>query len=161
MNNHTDLIVKMSLDAWHSNLKRMTDTFNGISDEQMMTEIAPGKNRPVYLLGHMAAVHDRMIPLMGFGERKLEHLDNAFLASPDKTVSEIPSIAELRTAFNEANETLASHFTTLSSDEWLGKHTAVSDEDFAKEPHRNKLNILFSRTSHIASHLGQLAWVKK
>ena len=161
MNKHTELIVKMSLDAWNSNVKKMTATFDGMSDEQMMTEIAPGKNRPVYLLGHIAAVHDRMIPLMGLGERKLEHLDNAFLASPDKTISEIPSIAELRTAYNEANATLDKHFSTLSAADWFAKHTAVSDEDFAKEPHRNKLNILNSRAGHVAYHQGQLALVKK
>ena len=36
------------------------------------------------------------------------------------------------------------------------KHTAVSEEDFSKEPHRNKLNIVISRTSHLQYHTGQL-----
>jgi len=40
-------------------------------------------------------------------------------------------------------------------DEWFAKHSAVSAEDFAKEPHRNKLNILVNRTNHHSYHLGQ------
>jgi len=33
---------------------------------------------------------------------------------------------------------------------------AVSDEDFSKEPHRNKLNVIINRTNHMSYHLGQL-----
>jgi len=43
----------------------------------------------------------------------------------------------------------------------LHKHTSVSEEDFAKEPHRNRLNVLTTRTTHLASHYGQLIFLKK
>ena len=33
----------------------------------------------------------------------------------------------------------------------------VSDEDFAREPHRNKLNVLISQTNHLSYHPGQLS----
>ena len=33
-------------------------------------------------------------------------------------------------------------------------------EDFIKEPHRNKLNVLLTRTTHLAYHAGQLALLK-
>ncbi len=36
----------------------------------------------------------------------------------------------------------------------------VSDEDFEKEPHRNKLNIIVTRTSHLSYHTGQLILLK-
>jgi hypothetical protein len=36
----------------------------------------------------------------------------------------------------------------------------VSPEDFAKEPHRNRLNVLISRTNHMANHIGQLLLLK-
>lgn len=49
----------------------------------------------------------------------------------------------------------------LSPADWFAKHTAVSDEDFAKEPHRNRLNVLLSRTIHQSNHLGQLSLLKK
>ena len=45
----------------------------------------------------------------------------------------------------------------MSESDWHSKHTAVSEEDFKKEPHRNKLNVMLSRVTHKASHLGQMA----
>lgn len=41
------------------------------------------------------------------------------------------------------------------------KHSAVSEEDFAKEPHRNKLNLLLNRTNHLSYHHGQLVFLKE
>ncbi len=46
-----DNVIKMVLDAWHTHIKRTDDLFNSLTDEQLMQEIAPGKNRGVYLLG--------------------------------------------------------------------------------------------------------------
>jgi hypothetical protein len=42
-------------------------------------------------------------------------------------------------------------------EDWLKKHTAVSDEDFVKDPTRNRLAILMNRTNHASYHLGQAA----
>ena len=36
----------------------------------------------------------------------------------------------------------------------------VSAEDFAKEPHRNKLNLIINRTNHQNTHYGQLIYLK-
>jgi hypothetical protein len=51
-------------------------------------------------------------------------------------------------------------FDSLKAEEWLEKHTAVSEEDFKQEPHRNKLNIIVTRTTHLTYHTGQLALLK-
>lgn len=51
-------------------------------------------------------------------------------------------------------------FDSLKPEEWFEKHTAVSTEDFEREPHRNKLNIVVTRTSHLQYHLGQLQLLK-
>jgi hypothetical protein len=37
----------------------------------------------------------------------------------------------------------------------LQKHSAVSEEDFLREPHRNRFTVLLGRTAHIAYHVGQ------
>ncbi|MBS1566282.1 MAG: DinB family protein, partial [Bacteroidetes bacterium] len=81
-----DLFVKMSLDAWNQQLQRMNKTFSNFTDEELQLEVAPGRNRVIYLLGHMAAVHDRMLPLLGLGDRFYPQLDEAFIANPDKTI---------------------------------------------------------------------------
>ena len=44
----------------------------------------------------------------------------------------------------------------LSPEEWLERHDSVSAEDFAKEPQRNRLAMLLSRTTHAAMHEGQM-----
>jgi hypothetical protein len=36
----------------------------------------------------------------------------------------------------------------------------MTDEDFAKNPARNKLSVLLNRTSHVAYHLGQMLLAK-
>jgi len=60
-----------------------------------------------------------------------------------------------------SNATLSNAFKNLTEDQWFEKHTKVSDEDFAAAPHRNKLNVLMSRTSHLSYHQGQLILMKK
>ena len=43
-------------------------------------------------------------------------------------------------------EILKQKFDALTTNQWFDKHTAVSQEEFEKEPHRNKLNIIITRT---------------
>jgi hypothetical protein len=153
-------IVKMVFDRWHSLIKAFNASINALTDEQLQHEIAPGRNRGIYLLGHMAAVHDAMIPLLGFGDKLFPELAEPFITSPDKAVADLPPASELRAAWNKVNEFLHARFEGMGPDEWFERHTAVSAEDFEKEPHRNKLNIIFTRTTHMAYHHGQFILIK-
>jgi hypothetical protein len=150
------LIVKMVFDRWNTLLKNCDITINSITDEQLLKEIAPGKNRGIYLLGHLIAVHDDMLPILSFGVKEHTGLFEIFVKSPDKSIDEIPSAQELRTIWKKQLESLAQKLESLSADEWFEKHNSVSAEDFIKEPHRNKLNIIITRTTHLAYHIGQL-----
>ncbi len=160
MQNQESLFVKMALDGWNAHLKRADELFDSITDEQLENEVSPGRNRGIYLLGHLAAVHDRMLPLLGFGEPLRPELDQVFVFSPDKSGLEMPPAAELRLFWKNVNARLADRFAALRPGEWFEKHTAVSAEDFEKEPHRNRLNVLLSRTNHLANHLGQVVFLK-
>jgi hypothetical protein len=159
--NTNELLIKMVLDRWYGSIKNFDATLNAISDEQLQKEVAPGKNRGIYLLGHLIAVHDDMLILLGMGEKLYPELNEAFIASPDKALAQIPSANELRAYWSKQCEVLKQKFDTVKSEEWFEKHTAVSAEDFAKEPHRNKMNILLSRTNHLSNHLGQMVFLKK
>jgi hypothetical protein len=44
----------------------------------------------------------------------------------------------------------------LPPEEWLKKHNAVSDEDFAKDPLRNRRSVLQTRTTHAGFHAGRI-----
>lgn len=157
----TQVFIKIVLDAWHTAISRTDDIFNKLSDEEMAQEVSAGRNTGTYLLGHLAAVHDRMLPLLGLGERSYPELDEPFLTSPDKSGKAIPAVAELRACWKKSNDAVAAGFAKLTPAEWMGKHTTVSEEDFAKEPHRNKLNVVVNRTNHLSSHYGQLLFLLK
>lgn len=159
--NPSAMFVQSAISNWELIIKRATAVFDRLSDEELFAEIAPGKNRAIYLLGHLSAVHDMMLPLLGLGERQYPFLDAAFISNPDKAIPDLPKVEELRGYWKNINEVLVGKFRILQPEEWLQKHTAVSDEDFAREPHRNRFNVLLNRTGHVQYHLGQLALLKK
>lgn len=154
------IMVKMVLDRWYSLIKICDTALDSITNEQLQKEIVPNKNRGIYLLGHLIAVHDEMISILGLGDKLYPELYEPFLKSPDKSVSEIPSAKELRAFWNKQNEILTQKFDCLQPDEWFLKHNSVSAEDFIKEPHRNRLNVLLTRTTHLSYHAGQLMLLK-
>jgi len=146
--------------AWDIHVDRTNKILAELTDEQLAAETSGGKNTGIYLLGHLTAVHDRMISLLGFGERRFAGLDSLFVSSPDKSGFTFPPVTELRKYWNETNTSLSEYFTQMGTDEWFDRHNAVSDQDFAAEPHRNKLNLLINRTNHLSYHLGQLIYLK-
>jgi hypothetical protein len=110
-----------------------------------------------YLVGHVLATHDRMFPLLGLGERLHPDLDETYITNPDRVLGDPLSATELRRAWAEINDKLTAAFQRFTLEDWLQKHTAVSDEDFIKGPTRNRLAIVMSRTGHASYHSGQAA----
>ncbi len=158
---HLNLAIKIAVDSWLATLARTSAVLNDITDEDLQREVSPGRNTGIYLLGHLVAVHDGMLPLLGIGAQRYPHLTDVFITNPDKSGKVMPPIAELRDKWEEVNDALNTAFGAMQPHEWLAKHTAVSEEDFAKQPHRCKLNVLASRTTHLAEHYGQLLFLKK
>jgi hypothetical protein len=161
METQKQLVVKSVLDAWNSRIEAANKMFDSLSDDDLQKEVSPGRNRAIYLLGHLTAVHDKMLPLLNFESQVYPHLDEPFLNKADKTVSTLPPAKELRENWKNINSKLAAHFNRLSVDEWFQKHTSVSEEDFVKEPHRNRINVVVGRTNHLQYHIGQIALIKK
>lgn len=157
---HTGTIVKMVLDRWYGSIKNFDKIISDISDDTMLKEVAPGKNRGIYLLGHLIAVHDDMLVLLGMGAHQYPELQEPFIKVADKTTDNIPSAAALRSLWAKQCAELKEKFDSLHPEAWFEKHTAVSAEDFAREPHRNKLNIIITRTSHLQYHSGQMVLLK-
>jgi hypothetical protein len=63
--------------------------------------------------------------------------------------------------WHQLDELLWMNFTKLTPSNWLERHQSVSPEDFEKEPYRNRLAILHSRTTHLAYHAGQIRLAKR
>ncbi len=150
------LLVKMTLMAWDAQNNHLNKLISSLTDEQLAKETVPGKNTGVYLLGHLIAVSDGLLPLLGFGDRLFPDMEEVFLKNPDKSGLAHPPVAELKRRLETVNKKLNHHFQAADVSEWLSRHTAVSPEDFVREPHRNKLNAVITRTGHMAYHIGQM-----
>jgi len=58
--------------------------------------IAPGRNRGIYLLGHLVAVHDLMLPLLRFEDVIYPDLQPVFVDAPDRAFETMPPVEILR-----------------------------------------------------------------
>jgi uncharacterized damage-inducible protein DinB len=150
-----EIMSRTALNSWKLVIDRLSQAIAPLSDEQLERQVAVGKNRLRYLVGHLTAVHDRMLPLLGLGERLHPELDEAYISNPDRALPDPVSTRDLKQAWSEVNGKLTSAFETFTPEEWLQKHTAVSDEDFANDPTRNRLAVVMSRTNHASFHTGQ------
>ena len=157
-----NVMVRNAVSSWKQWVAQIDKTIGGFGDEELQREVAPGRNRLYYLLGHLTAVHDRLFSTLRLGKRLHPELDEEFIVKADKTDldDELPA-GELRAAWREVNEKLTAAMEKLSAEEWLERHDSVSPEDFAKEPQRNRLAVLLSRTTHAAMHEGQMRLAPK
>jgi hypothetical protein len=147
--------VALGLKVWKAQIERADKLFGSLSSEEVQREIAPGKNRLLYLWGHLTAIHDAMLPLLELGARLHPEFDAAFVSNPDKSQAATPSHEQVRQAWNAVNSDLRKGMEGLSWSDWLQRHTAVSEGDFAKDTSRNRFAVLLSRTNHLSYHLGQ------
>lgn len=151
------LFVKMMIDAWTRELHATGKLLEELSDEQLMREVSPGRNRGIYLVGHLIAEHDELMALLRFEAALHPELKPLFLDAPDRAFDSLPSLRTLREQWKLVHTTLMGHIAQLPAQEWFTRHANISEEDFPKEPHRNRLNVLITRTTHLAYHRGQLA----
>lgn len=93
-----EIYASVAVNSWKQIIERLDKMFASASDEDLKQQVAPGRNRIFYLLGHLTAVHDRMFTLLGVGERLHPELDKPFLESPDGEAADKFSAADLRKA---------------------------------------------------------------
>jgi len=155
-----ELFLKSVVASWKQTINRLDARFNSLNDEQLQERIAPDRNRVIYLFGHLTGTHDRMLPLLGIGECLYPELYPVYGANPDRALPDPLSATDLKKAWGEVNAAATSGIEKFSIDDWLKKHTAVSDEDFAKDPTRNRLAVVLNRTNHASYHAGQITLAK-
>ena len=154
------LTVNMALNGWNAQISRADQVFNSFSESEFYKPIAPGKNRIIYLFGHLAAYHDALKDTLGLGHRERPELYTTFLKNSDDINAVMPSVTELRQYWTLVHNQLQDLFTGLSAQDWFARHNTMTDEDFLKDPSRNRLSVLLNRTNHVAYHLGQVRLVK-
>jgi ribose 1,5-bisphosphokinase PhnN len=83
-----------------------------------------------------------------------------FISNPDNSMLTV-SGETLKTAWQEINQKLWEGIAKFSASDWAERHTAVSEQDFEREPHRNQFAVLLGRTAHLAYHVGQAALAQR
>lgn len=150
-------ICLLQWDTYNNRMQKLLDT---ISNENFNKPVAPGANSPSWILGHLVDTDDKLLELFGIRSRLFPELEKIYHhergANQAGHLTKDQLITQWKAILAELNRT----FKSMSESDWHGRHVAVSEEDFKKEPHRNKLNVMLSRVSHKASHLGQIAMQK-
>jgi uncharacterized damage-inducible protein DinB len=145
---------------WDLQNKRIQKIIDTISDENYQKPILDNRNSPSWILGHLAEADDALLELLGIGKRLHPDLTAIYHHERGSNQSGHLNKSDISQKWNAISIELNKAFRSWNEAEWLSRHTAVSEEDFKKEPHRNKLNVLLSRITHKASHLGQLSMQK-
>lgn len=155
-----ELLSTTALHSWKLVINRFDKALAPLTDEQLQRQVAPGKNRLFYLVGHLTAMNDRMFPLLGLGERLHPDLDEVYINNPDKALPDPVSGGDIKKMWSEVNGRLTAKFENFTPAEWSQKHTAVSEADFAKDASRNRLAVVLNCTNHVSFHLGHAAQIK-
>jgi hypothetical protein len=145
---------------WDAQNKRIQKFIDTITEENYNKPIVPDGNSPSWIIGHLTEADDALLELLGIGKRLYPELKIVYHHERGTNQSGHITRSEINKQWNAILAELNKAFRSWSEAEWLSRHTAVSEEEFKKEPHRNKLNVLLSRITHKASHLGQLAMQK-
>ena len=154
-----ELFIAAAISSWEQIIARVGKLFLSCTEEQLLFEVAPGKNRILYLWGHLAAVDDAMFSVLRLGERLHPELDAVFIAQPDRSMA-LPAPAGIAKCWESVHTELRARFTALRPGDWLEGHGSVSPEEFERNPTRNRLAVLLSRTNHASYHLGQMMLAK-
>ena len=53
----TEQMIRQVINSWTSQNRAVTSFFNKYNDDAYLNEVAPGRNRAIYLLGHLVATN--------------------------------------------------------------------------------------------------------
>src|SRR5258708_33810973 len=111
-------LIDSALRGWKSNVERADKLFGVLSPGELEQGVAPGRNRLIYVWGHLAAVNDALLALLTICERLHPEFDDTFVSSPDKSLHLTISAESLKTAWQEIHQKLWNGFATVSPSDW-------------------------------------------
>lgn len=152
-------MIEQLLEVWENKIKETTEIFELLGERRAMKPVAPGKNRLIYLLGHLLVIHDGIFETLEVGKRRYTHYDDLFL-TPQHPANVYPPYGLLLQQWIALNETLIFQLRYISPDEWLSKQHYISEMDFILQPNKNKFYGFQCLTGHLFHHLGQLALIE-
>lgn len=154
--NPRSIVTQLAINQWELVSRRATQLLNQLSNEALDRPVAPGKNTGKYIVGHLIAIHDAMPSILGLGESKYPELVDCYVKQADGLVNSPKTVPELRQLWDETHMRIGKLINSLPEDDWLLRHTTMTDDEFNTNPLRNRLSILLTRTNHFSYHIGQL-----
>lgn len=149
--------IEICLIQWDTYNRRMQKMLDALSADRYNTPIVAGGNSPSWLMGHLADTDDALLELFGIRKRMFPELAKIYHHERGTNQTGHLTKEELNSRWKAIVVELDKAFKSMNESDWHNRHMAVTEEDFKKEPQRNKLNVMLSRVSHKASHLGQVA----
>ena len=142
------LFTRIALNTWKATVGRFDDIVAASTDEDLEREVTVGQNRLSYLIGHLTTLHDRLLPLLGLGDRQHTEFDAEFSDERDAHRAIDLSASRLREAWNDVNAALVAGMERLTPEQWLEKASTLTDA--------SRLSVLLNWTSHVSQHSGQI-----
>lgn len=135
--------------AWLLQNRKISDLINRLSEDDLKNDVAPGRNSGLYLLGHLIASNDLLMPMFGFGKKMYPLYEKIFLCTPDKCAQNFPPVQEVKSHWFTLNEVLMEKFAAMDEKNWSSQSEMSID----------RLTMMLSIVNHQSYHLGQLAFL--
>lgn len=128
---------------------------NILSDDEFKSEISPGKNHGVWLLGHLLTSDDDFSMFMGKGPVMFpEYYETFGQGSKLLPAEDYPSVHDLKDAWSKVCEKNRKIYSELTDDELQLPHAMVKDID--KDYFKTKERVIMAWQLHQLYHAGQL-----
>jgi DinB superfamily len=144
------------LEQYHFMLTWINMYLNALTDEELRSEIVPGKNHGVWILGHLVASDDTLSEYIGCGPTLFPDTQLFSQGNTLLPVDECKSPTILRVEWKHVCEKNEAIYNALTDTELDQPHALLQgnpDEDYFK----TKQGVLLNWPLHQAHHAGQLA----
>ena len=137
------------------NTRLFQNCLTGLADEKAQVRPTDGTNSAAFVAAHLASSRYYLLSVLGVDQPSpLKGADDGF--NDITKVSAFPSLAEIRTAWNTAGETLQQRLGVLTP----AQLDAPIDPGFPLVS-QNQLGIIVFMVQHEGYHLGQLGLLRK
>ena len=127
-----------------------------LTDEELRSEIIPGKNHGVWILGHLVASDDTLSEYLGYGPQLFPDSQAYAQTKPLIPVDECKHPRILREEWKKVCEKNEANYRKLTDAELDQPHALIQgnpEDDYFK----TKQGVIINWTLHQVHHAGQLA----
>ncbi len=144
-------------ELWQNMISWASGYIDRLADEDFTSELAPGRNHGVWVLGHLIESEDELSKFLGKGEMLFPEYEETFgMKSKLLPPSEYAPVATLREQWKQVVAKNDAMFRNLKDAEWDEPHALVKGnvkDDF----YGTKGRCVYLWNLHQMYHVGQLA----